>query len=396
MAEESKTSGAAAASGKAGAAAPASRSDAHQWRLVPDFAGSLVFRNRLPPPPTGPFLEDVGVDLASLVEYKTTSLEMNHKWDLHCLRNMGMTVDLIDPRSYNKVEAPVLAQEDQNILDFSKGRKATMNADTRSWLVSTKTLRENLYAPSGTKSQTLEDDERRKAQAAEEALMNTSRTPHDVQNIEASFRDAKARPRHPTDPSAEVAWSAEVLPDEALWGNSFQLMVSEDDPSSHVGGDNKRRRVERAIVSVDRHLSDVEFSGALLAPEDGGGDTFAHLRNYVFQLTHVSRPWSVFLVDEARKSATYVTTDARLDFRRSRAPEKAKDVAVQLREENDHEKKLRRGREAALQIHGRDWEADARYEEEAREEEDAEEPPAEAPSQPAGDADVFDEDDEDD
>ena len=128
-----------------------SRSELNQWRLVPDFACTLSFRNRLPQPPMGPFLEDVGVDLSSLVQYRTTSLEMNHKWDLHCLRNMGITVDLIDPRSYNKVMAPVLTQEDQNILDFSKGRKAANSADTRSWLVSTKQLRENLYTASGSR-----------------------------------------------------------------------------------------------------------------------------------------------------------------------------------------------------------------------------------------------------
>jgi Paf1 len=94
-----------------------------KWQKDSEFLCHLKFRNNLPDPPLGPHFLKIPLSLDKLVEYRPTSLETLHKWKLHCNRDLGVDIDIIDSRSYTVPEAPQpLHPKDQELLQWDKVR----------------------------------------------------------------------------------------------------------------------------------------------------------------------------------------------------------------------------------------------------------------------------------
>ncbi|CAM9465911.1 unnamed protein product, partial [Phaeothamnion confervicola] len=267
------------------------------WQKHSEYLCTMKFRNTLPDPPLGPRFLKIPFALDKLSEFAPTTLDTDYKWQLHCERDVGVDIDVIDPGSYLPPPEPVpVPAEDLRLLTWqdrpSGASVAASSAEDNSrtarrrrvdtevsWLKKPSYVAQDPYAV-GHQKIAEKAAEERKAESQQQAdrLRAADRRLEALQSFVAANGKGKA-PQHPERPGAKVLWSVPVLPDLGLWGNTYTQVIFDEAPADDkaISGttERKRKRVERALFRDMRkktkdHGGDV-YQVSYLVPGDSAG-----------------------------------------------------------------------------------------------------------------------------
>ena len=86
----------------------------------PEFVYRRKFRNTLPELPYDAKCLDIQLDPERFTRYQTTSLERLHRPRLHAPINLGLRLDLVDPKNF--AVGGQLSEEDKLFLDALSGK----------------------------------------------------------------------------------------------------------------------------------------------------------------------------------------------------------------------------------------------------------------------------------
>ncbi len=90
-----------------------------QWQKKSEFLCQSKFRNNLPNPPLGPYFVSIPSGVESYVPYGASNLERSYKWKLHSEKNLGVEIDIIDPRNYLLPDTPPpMDPKDTALIDW--------------------------------------------------------------------------------------------------------------------------------------------------------------------------------------------------------------------------------------------------------------------------------------
>ncbi len=93
------------------------------WQKKSEFLCQSKFRNNLPNPPLGPYFVRIPSGIESYVPYGASNLERSYKWKLHSEKNMGVKIDIIDPRNYLLPDPPPpMEPKDAALLDWHENK----------------------------------------------------------------------------------------------------------------------------------------------------------------------------------------------------------------------------------------------------------------------------------
>ncbi len=104
------------------------------WQKKSEFVCQSKFRNSLPDPPLAPYFVKIPSRIESYVPYEASSLERSYKWKLHSEKNLGVKIDIIDPRNYLLPDpTPPMDPKDAALIDWheTKGGSGVGGKDSR-------------------------------------------------------------------------------------------------------------------------------------------------------------------------------------------------------------------------------------------------------------------------
>mmetsp|Transcript_29471 Transcript_29471/g.38119 ORF Transcript_29471/g.38119 Transcript_29471/m.38119 type:complete len:500 (+) Transcript_29471:55-1554(+) len=343
-----------------------------KWQKNTEFLCTLKFRNTLPSPFLGPNFLDIPFPLERLTQYRPNSLDVEYKWKLHCERNLGVPIDIIDPSNYLVPTRPQeLAEEDQALLDWKvdtangsllpggisskeernakkHGRSLVnhlkrKNVDTNvTWMKRTMYLANDLYDPvhrfeSGQKATQQQLEKLNQDMIAVNAESAATKI---AQSFNAA-NDPKGKKaiKHPTNSSLTPEWVLPVLPDANLWSNVYMHVgfdvdpILQDEPNKDPEYlSAKGRRFTQAVISDVREkevvgATDPVMVASYLVPEKDAPNTvqesageernFEHLRGYQIEVKDTENTF-VFMIDPDNGLASYCKLDTRIDLKKGR------------------------------------------------------------------------------
>jgi hypothetical protein len=274
------------------------KKDRKKWQKDSEFLCQLQFRNTLPDPPLGPHFLKIPLNIEKAVQYAPTSLETEHKWKLHCNRDLGVDIDIIDARSYTVPAQPVpLHPADAELLNWDPKRelvgKPKSNAkgiseplsrqerrraiDTQvTWLKKTSYLTND---PGGAVHRFKSEQQSQRDKSARLAADLAAKRKRDPVNaVEHSFAEASkklSKLQHSTNKELTAEWSIPVLPDTALWGNQYTHVQFDVDPlkEKNLITDQTRREIAETssvianTVMITKHDGEVVHRSSFMVPK---------------------------------------------------------------------------------------------------------------------------------
>ncbi|KAG5180075.1 Paf1-domain-containing protein [Tribonema minus] len=341
-----------------------------KWQKDSEFLCHLKFRNNLPDPPLGPHFLKIPLSMDKLVQYTPTTLETQHKWKLHCNRDLGVDIDIIDSRSYSVPDKPpTLHPKDAELLQWDKVERGNGAAEAEEGFsrrmqrkqvdTSVTWLKKTVYLTNDPFDAVHKFRSDRQVQMdAKERMqkdMEESRKTDRVSAVLQSFAEANSKKKlvHATNKSLTPEWVMPVLPDAALWGNTYTHVVFDIDPIEEehlIAGprQRKRQRADKAIVGNVRKLrksdGDEFVTGSYMVPKEAGegggggsaeggekgaegGTGFAWVKDYQMNVQNYpagqgdsgsgssgAMAHLVFIIDQASSKATFCQLSARVDL----------------------------------------------------------------------------------
>ncbi|CAA6659867.1 unnamed protein product [Spirodela intermedia] len=207
------------------------------------FLCKLKFRNELPDPTAQPKLLALNIDKDRYTRYNITSLEKMHKPKLYLEPDLGIPLDLLDMSVYNRPKGFIpLDPEDEELLRDTEvvtpikqdgiKRKERPTDKGVSWLVKTQyisPLSMDAAKLSITEKQAKEMKQTREGRSILEDLNDRDKQ---IEAIEESFRAAKLRPVHQTNPRLEPVEVLPLLPDFDRYEDKFVTVSFDGDPTA--------------------------------------------------------------------------------------------------------------------------------------------------------------------
>lgn len=187
-----------------------------------EFVGRITYGNTLPPVPLDPKLLKYPFDSLRLVKYQPTSLEATYQRAIHTEPDLGVHIDLLDPRAAAPpVPTPPLAPEDERLLHpAAAGANNVKAAKRRADRPSVPWLQKTKYISSQVSMEIprprTDVHERRRGEFQEDQQANSKEA--QVELIDRSFEAAK-KPVHPTNPALRPVQVLPVFPNFDLWQN---------------------------------------------------------------------------------------------------------------------------------------------------------------------------------
>ncbi|KAF5726857.1 hypothetical protein HS088_TW22G00541 [Tripterygium wilfordii] len=188
------------------------------------FLCKLKFRNELPDPMAQPKLMSLKKDKDRFTKYTITSLEKNYKPKLFVEQDLGIPLDLLDLRVYNRPSVrPPLAAEDEELLCDDESvtpvkkegirKKERPTDEGVSWLVKTQYI--SSFSAESTKQSLTEKQARelREMKGGRSVLENRNKREKQIKEIEASFEAAKLLPVHADNKNLKPVEVLPLLPD---------------------------------------------------------------------------------------------------------------------------------------------------------------------------------------
>ncbi|CAM9600578.1 unnamed protein product [Ectocarpus sp. 12 AP-2014] len=339
-----------------------------KWQKQTEFLCTIKFRNSLPDPPLGPHFLDVPLDLQSYVKYKPTTLESDYKWKLHYERDLGVPIDVIDPRNYLLPKKAVpLPPEDEALLNWREGdgpgsvKKEDLSTSARRKTVDTSVtwLKKTVYLTNDPFDPVHQFKSEQQTQADKEVELEKEIARGKKQDrkvlIEESFLHANSnKPLVHQDASKRhltAEWVMPVMPDVSLWPNTYTTVMFDKDPAADetVKGSEarKRKRAGEALVcNVKRTTfegnSHEVITGSYLMPKDkatkkgereeeeeeeeekmdveDGSVGYDFVKDYKFNIVHYAQtqydgnPHLLFVINKDTQEASFCKLSAKVEL----------------------------------------------------------------------------------
>ena len=220
----------------------------------------VKYCNTLPDIPFDPKFLSYPFESTRFVSYKPTSLERSYKYDLLTEHDLGITVDLVLPDTYQVAndEEVILDPKDEKLLEEDFGSQTDRKRSERhsriiSWMrrpdyISTEQTR---YQPT-----TIEKIESRVGYAVRKKQDNTFLTHEEqISKIEKTFEDAKCEiTQHHSKKGVVPEEIFPVLPDSQMWKFPCAQVIFDSDPAPH--GFESRTQNEMMAQAMIRGVMD--------------------------------------------------------------------------------------------------------------------------------------------
>ncbi|KAL3220436.1 hypothetical protein MRX96_029876 [Rhipicephalus microplus] len=229
----------------------------------------VKYCNTLPDIPFDPKFISYRFDPNRFVSYKATSLELNYKQDLLAEHDLGVTVDLIDPKTYETDPNSVLHPDDEKLLeednitpqDSKRSRNHNMVIP---WLRKTEYIATEFsrYGRTGVNPETKVGYNVKKLSKKEDSYMDKERQ---IKAINKTFEEAqKPIEDHYSKPNVKAVKVLPLLPDSDLWKYPFAHVMfdSEPAPITHL------KEMSRAMIRGVMDECGDQFVAYFLPTED--------------------------------------------------------------------------------------------------------------------------------
>ncbi|XP_078435256.1 hydroxyproline-rich glycoprotein family protein [Wolffia australiana] len=356
------------------------------------FLCKLKFRNELPDPTAQPKLLPMSIDKDRYTRYNITSLEKMHKPKLYLEPDLGIPLDLLDMSVYIRPKGFVpLDPEDEELLrdtdlvtpikqDGIK-RKERPTDKGVSWLVKTQYISPLSMDAAKLSISEKQAKEMKQTKEGRNILEDLNNRDKQIEAIEESFRAAKLRPVHHTNPRLEPVEVFPLLPDFDRYDDKFVTVSFDGDPTadnalfSKLGKSTRDDYESKAIMKsclasgADPGKPEKFLAYMVPAPEEHSqniyeGDednTYTWVREYHWDVKgdNAEDP-TTYLVHFDEDAARYLPLPTKLRLQKKRAKEGRstdepeqyavpsritvrRGPAVQVREGRSHEVESSRG-----------------------------------------------------
>ncbi|CAM9385193.1 unnamed protein product, partial [Choristocarpus tenellus] len=216
-----------------------------------EFLCTIKFRNQLPDPPLGPHFLNIPMDLDKYVHYSPTTLERNYKWQLHCERDLGVDINLIDTKKYLLPTNPLpLDPSDEALINWKEGKGTHASHEEEDLSTSARRKQVDTSVTWLKKTMYLTNDPfdpvhkfKTERQTQEEQVENLKTEMRQVRSVdrktlvEESFMHANSGKKleHATKKGLTAEWVMPVMPDVTLWPNTYTLVTFDKDPTTEEG-----------------------------------------------------------------------------------------------------------------------------------------------------------------
>ncbi|KAH9506122.1 RNA polymerase-associated factor [Dermatophagoides farinae] len=237
----------------------------------PELFCKVKYSNSLPDIPFDPKFIVYPFDTNRFVEYKQTSLEKNYKHDLLTEQDLGVTIDLINPETYeiDEYKNLRLAEEDEKLLEDEIAapqdtKRSRCHNRAITWLKKTEYISTefNRYGASSDKTETKVGFGVRKRMRDENFYLDRD---SQIAAINKTFESAK-KPilSHPGKPGLKPVKTWPVFPDFELWKYPFAQVMFDADPAPS----EKEKEMSQAMIRGVMDESGEQFVAYFLPTED--------------------------------------------------------------------------------------------------------------------------------
>lgn len=249
------------------------------------FLARTIYKNTLPDIPFEPKFLEYKFDDDRFTSYNTTSLERQHRIELHVPRNLGIHIELIDPRAYQPTDRlkTSLHPADEALLEDEKSaieiqRSQIHNQPTNIFRRSEITASKNKHfgkegmeimerivgAGEDSRRHTAKGHVKQMLQEQEKQLQYKTKE-QQIETIEKGFQAVKETQKyynHHTKKGVHAVEYMPVFPDFETWMHPCCQVVFDNDPA-------------KGIKEADRLANDEELSQAMIrGMVDEDGDQF--------------------------------------------------------------------------------------------------------------------------
>ena len=203
-----------------------------------DFICKMKFFNTLPDPPCDSKLLDIAVPLEQFGEFRATSLQRDHRHDIVLSNDLGLGIDIVDPRYYTlPVKPGPLDPEDEALLRAEKeamkqgpGKKKKTPLAVP-WLRKsefiTAVFDENLY------NQSQQQEEEEDVEYVPPERDAAAKVDRNLRHVAESFNVCVrgGTPVHPFDPKIKPVSVKPLVPNRTYMGNQLYHVLTETAPA---------------------------------------------------------------------------------------------------------------------------------------------------------------------
>jgi len=214
---------------------------------------------------------------SSLVNYSTTSVEIQTKSELNCESNVGTSWDVVRCDSYAKLstkekkilmskdDEDLLLSEDETIEYINKMTEIQKGQEKPLWLQ--KSLLSNADRFGGTKKKNRKKKIKEEKQKLRQKLRALKENKDQIQEIVDSFDVVKRPALHPTKPNTvKMVRSWPLVPDLSLLANNYAYTTFDTNPAKNHAKKAERRYQEKVMPrNVVKMVREVDDEGALIA-----------------------------------------------------------------------------------------------------------------------------------
>ncbi|CAN7993197.1 unnamed protein product [Ixodes pacificus] len=237
----------------------------------------VKYCNTLPDIPFDPKFIAYPFEPNRFVSYKATSLERNYKHDLLTEHDLGVTIDLIDPKTYEIDANAVLHPDDEKLLEEDAhtpqdSKRSRHHNLVVPWLKKTEYIATefNRYGQSGVNTETKVGYNVKKLFKEEDLYMDRE---SQISAINKTFEEAQKQAScfhsfkticHYSKPNVRPVEVLPLFPDSELWKYPFAQVMFDSDPAPITQLEEMSQAMIRGVMDE----SGEQFVAYFLPTED--------------------------------------------------------------------------------------------------------------------------------
>ncbi|KAH9380249.1 hypothetical protein HPB48_018207 [Haemaphysalis longicornis] len=229
----------------------------------------VKYCNTLPDIPFDPKFISYPFEPNRFVSYKATSLERNYKHDLLTEHDLGVTIDLIDPKTYEIDPNAVLHPDDEKLLEEDSltphdSKRSRHHNLVVPWLKKTEYIATEFsrYGQTGVNTETKVGYNVKKLFKEEDLYMDRE---SQINAINKTFEEAqKPVEAHYSKPNVRAVEVLPLFPDSELWKYPFAQVMFDSDPAPITQIEEMSQAMIRGVMDE----SGEQFVAYFLPTED--------------------------------------------------------------------------------------------------------------------------------
>lgn len=203
---------------------------------APDIICRVKYRNTLPDLPFDPKLLLYPFDPMRYIRYRTSTVEREHKFDLHSDSNVIVSIDLVDPDTYRPPRGVQLHEVDASLVEDEKQEGAKNKDRAAAHALQVNFLRKAEYLSAASDIRVYGGGADAEAVRQRQLMRQKAQQKQDresqVAAVEKTFKAAISGViKHPTKRNLRPVEVMPVFPDTTLWKNVYSQVVFDGNPA---------------------------------------------------------------------------------------------------------------------------------------------------------------------